>query len=386
MRRPLESWIALLAVTAVALYVCWLLVEPFVTVLLWAGVLAIVSYPYYLRNRARGRGPSGAAAVTTLLVVLVVIIPVSLVALALVRQTGPAAEALHGSVRALLDPDSRLFALLDRYFDVEQLRDPTFLGERLQGITAVVARRTLGLVGGVIGAVVQMAFVLFTLYYLLRDADRIVLALRDALPLERAEADEVFRRTRDAINASLYGTLVIAAIQGTLGGLAFAVLGLPSPLLWGVVMFLLSLIPMAGSFVVWVPAALYLALTGQWVKAVLLTVWGGGVIGTLDNFLRPRLVGERARLHELIVFFSVLGGLHLFGVLGLVIGPVVVTVTLSLVDVLRRVHRHRIEAPPAVAVVPAAEVNLAPDALHPRAVAPTVPVTPEATPVAGEAK
>ena len=133
------------------------------------------------------------------------------------------------------------------------------------------------------------------------------------LPLERAQANEIFERTRDVIGASVYGVLVIATIQGMLGALAFWVLGLPSPLLWGVVMLFLSMIPMAGSFIVWVPAAIYLAVTGAWLKAVLLTVWGLLVIGTVDNFLRPKLVGERTHLHELLIFFSVLGGLQVFG-------------------------------------------------------------------------
>jgi predicted PurR-regulated permease PerM len=138
------------------------------------------------------------------------------------------------------------------------------------------------------------------------------------------------------IAASVYGVLVIAVIQGILGGLAFWALGLPSPLLWGVVMIFLSMIPMAGSFVVWVPAAGYLGLSGHWGKALILAVWGTFVIGTVDNFLRPKLVGERTKLHELFIFFSVLGGLQVFGVIGLVLGPVIVAVTIALLDVLRQ--------------------------------------------------
>ena len=130
--------------------------------------------------------------------------------------------------------------------------------------------------------------------------------------------------------------LVISAIQGTLGFLIFWILGLPSPLLWGVVMFFLSMIPMAGAFLVWVPAAIYLALIGAYVKALILVVWGLVVIGSIDNFLSPRLVGRRARLHELLIFFSVLGGLEVFGILGLVLGPVVVAITLALIEMVRQ--------------------------------------------------
>jgi predicted PurR-regulated permease PerM len=125
-------------------------------------------------------------------------------------------------------------------------------------------------------------------------------------------------------------------VQGTLGGLAFAALGLPSPVVWGVVMFFLSMIPMVGSAVIWAPTAIYLAMSGHWGKALALALWGALVIGTVDNFLRPKLVGERARLHELLIFFSVLGGLQIWGPLGLVLGPVMIAITLALFDIIRR--------------------------------------------------
>ena len=155
------------------------------------------------------------------------------------------------------------------------------------------------------------------------------------MPVENRKANEIFLRTSDVISASVYGVLVIATIQGVLGGLAFWVAGLPSALLWGVVMIFLSMIPMAGAFIVWVPAAIYLFATGEWGWGIFLTIWGALVIGSIDNFLRPKLVGERTRLHELLIFFSVLGGLQVFGVIGLVLGPVIVALTLALVDVLR---------------------------------------------------
>jgi predicted PurR-regulated permease PerM len=130
--------------------------------------------------------------------------------------------------------------------------------------------------------------------------------------------------------------IVIAMIQGTLGGLAFAALGLPSAVVWGVAMFFLSMIPMVGSSVIWVPTAIYLAMSGHWGKALALALWGALVIGTVDNFLRPKLVGERAGLHELLIFFSVLGGIQIWGPLGLVLGPVIIAVTLALFDIFKR--------------------------------------------------
>jgi predicted PurR-regulated permease PerM len=211
-------------------------------------------------------------------------------------------------------------------------------------VGGTIAGRALGFVGGIVGAIVQIFFVIFTMYYLFRDGERFVHALPETLPLKREQSERIFARTRDVIGASVYGVLVIATIQGALGGLMFWLLGLPSAIVWAVVMTFLSMIPMAGSFVVWVPAAIYLALTGHWGKALILVVWGALVIGTVDNFLRPKLVGERTKLHELFIFFAVLGGLQVFGVVGIVLGPVVLAITLALLDVFRQTEQTTEEA------------------------------------------
>jgi predicted PurR-regulated permease PerM len=343
-QRIQPRWIALLAATAAGLYLCWLMLLPFINVLAWAAVLVVVFYPVHRRLVERTKRPSMSAMISCLLVIFVILLPLSLITLALVREFSGAAQGLQNYLSAFLDPNSavagRLLGWLGNYIDIEQVRNPQSIQENLQKVLGTVAQRTLGLVGGALGVVVQVFFIIFTMYYLFRDGAKIVHVLPDVLPLERTQSAEIISRTRDVISASVNGVLVIAAIQGALGAIAFFALGVPSALVWGVVMTFLSLIPMAGAFVVWIPAAIFLALTGHYVKAALLVAWGALVIGTVDNFLRPKLVGERTKLHELFIFFSVLGGLHVFGVLGLVLGPVVLAVTLALLDVMRHVDRH----------------------------------------------
>jgi predicted PurR-regulated permease PerM len=333
-------WVGLLAATAVALYLCWSMLQPFIEVVLWAVVLVIVFFPVHKRIEARLHSPGWSAVLSCLIVILVILIPLTLITLAVVREMAHLAQSLQANAETLLDPDSpyfgRVLNWLGQYVDVSQLNSQQFLAERLKGVSGAIAGRTLGVVGGAVGFVVEVFFVIFTMYYLFRDGDRMRAAANELVPLSDRKAKEIFDRTGEVISASVYGVLVIAVIQGVLGGLAFWALGLPSALLWGVVMIFLSMIPMAGAFVVWVPAAIYLAVTGHWVAALILTLWGALVIGSIDNFLRPKLVGERTRLHELLVFFSVLGGLQVFGVIGLVLGPVVVAITIALLDVLRQ--------------------------------------------------
>lgn len=336
-------WWLLLLVTAVLLYLCWRMVQPFLGVILWSTVLVILFYPVHKRLVQRMKRPWLAALVSCVLVISIILVPVALVTLAVINELSGAVASVEGVVNYLLDPNSpitgRILTFLSHYVDISQLRSEEFLVERLRGVSGQLAGRTLGFIGGIVGIIIQMFFVIFTMYYFFRDGENISRTVRDSLPLDREQAESVMQRTREVIDASVYGVISIAIIQGTLGGLAFWILGLPSAIIWGVVMTFLSMVPMLGAFLVWVPAAIYLALTGHWVKALLLVLWGTLVIGMIDNFLRPKLVGSRTRLHELLIFFSVLGGLNVFGVLGVVLGPVVLAITLSMIDVYKAAGR-----------------------------------------------
>ncbi len=146
---------------------------------------------------------------------------------------------------------------------------------------------------------------------------------------------KVFSHVADTIHATIYGTLAAAAVQGTLGGLMFWWLGLPAPVLWGLVMGVMAVVPVLGAFVVWIPAALFLALDGSWGKALILSVWGGVIVGGIDNVMYPILVGNRLKLHTIPAFMAIVGGLIVFGSSGLILGPVTLTVTLLLLEVWR---------------------------------------------------
>ena len=198
-----------------------------------------------------------------------------------------------------------------------------------------LAGRTLGLFTGIGGWLIQAGIALFTLYYLLRDGDALVRHLKWLLPLEPALNDRLFQRASEIIRASIFGTFVVAAAQGTLGGLIFWILGISAPIVWGTAMTMLSLLPMVGPGFIWVPAALVLLATGHILRGLLLLAFGALIIATIDNVLRAWLVSGRAQLHPLLVFFSVVGGLFVFGAPGVFVGPVLVVVALTLIDTAR---------------------------------------------------
>jgi predicted PurR-regulated permease PerM len=341
--RLSARWIALLTALVIALYLCWRMVQPFGNVLLWAVVLWVVFTPVHRRLEARLRRPSLSAAVSTLLVVVTIVGPVSFITVAVIGELRDVAAWAAAHEGPWLDRShpvlGPLLASIDPYFDIDRFQSPVFLREQLDAWSGTLANGTLGVVGGVAAALVQTLLVVFTLYYLFRDHETIRQALYDIIPIEEAKTRDIAARTKAVVGATVYGSLLIAAIQGALGFFIFWVLGLPSPLLWGVVMFFLSMIPMAGAFLVWAPAAVYLALTGAFTSAVILTVWGVLVVGSIDNVLSPKLVGKRACMHELLIFFAVLGGIDVFGVIGVVLGPVLVAVTLALLEMIRQANR-----------------------------------------------
>ena len=351
----MAGFVALIAVLLAALYVCWLMFQPFFNVLLWAGVLSVVFYPMHRRILARTGKPSLAAACSTLLVILLILLPVTFITVAVVRELSSAASTFkatdHTWANSVPPGAAWIFDRLGQYVDIDRESARTFIADRMQMWGTALAASTLVVVGGAVGAIAQMLLVVFTLFYFFRDGERIRHAAYEMVPLQRVQWHDIIARTKDVIGATVYGVLAISAIQGTLGTFIFWSLGLPSPLLWGVVMFFLSMIPMAGAFLVWVPAAIYLALTGTLVKAGILVVWGVLVIGGIDNILSPRLVGRRACLHELLIFFAVLGGLQVFGVLGLVLGPVAVAMTLALIEMARQAGHPPSETLPQTTVM-----------------------------------
>jgi predicted PurR-regulated permease PerM len=347
-RSSQATWLALVAITAIGLYLCWQMLQPFVDVLIWAGVLVIVFYPAHRWIVERTARPGLSALLSVALVLTTVIVPLVFAATAMVRELTAFAASAQTSVQVLLanPPQNerllRVLELVQRRVDLQDVLSPENIRNVATRASQVAVQGTVGVVGGALGFLVKAFFAVFTMFYLFRDAQAIVAHLSGLLPLDKARTSLLVTRTQEVISASVTGVLVIAAIQGTLGGLMFWFLGLTSPFLWGVIMTLLSMIPLVGPALVWAPAALFLAIGGSWVKAIVLTTWGIFVIGLVDNVLRPRLVGEKTQMHPLVIFFSVLGGLQVFGVLGLLLGPVVLAITLALLAVFREAQPPRV--------------------------------------------
>ena len=333
-------WLAVLAATAIALYLCWLMLRPFITVLEWAAVLVIVFYPVHQRlaKKIKRRGLS--ALVSSLLVIVIVVAPVTFLTVTLANELASTARELPAHMAQLLDPEAPVTGPVSKWVHdhlaVAALSSQTFIVEQLKNAGGAFLEQSLGLMGNILNGIVKAFLVVFTMYYLFRDGDKIVRALPGVLPLNSQQSEAILARTSQVVSASVYGVVTIAMIQGMLGGLAFWILGVPSPILWATVLAFVSMIPIAGSFFVWLPASIYLLMTGHWTKAILLSLWGALVISTIDNLLRPKLIKNQTKLPELFIFFSVLGGMSVFGLLGIVLGPVVLAITLGLLQTFKQ--------------------------------------------------
>jgi predicted PurR-regulated permease PerM len=327
--------IVLLAATAAAAYLVYRLLRPFLPALAWAFALSIIALPVHrwISRKIHHRG--AAAGVTVGLVALLILGPALFVAQQVTSQAIAAMgwiqeEEKVAQWRQTLADNERLAGV------VAWFEEHVDLASETKNMLAGLSKSMTSWLAGTVWLAMQLLIMLLTLFFFLRDNERAVGAVRRLVPLSHREANKVFRTVSDTIHATIFGTVAVAMVQGFMGSLIFFFLGIPGALLWGVIMGLLSIIPYLGAFVIWGPVAVVLALQGEWGRAIGLAVYGMTAIGLIDNLLYPLLVGRQMRLHTLVAFFAIVGGVAAFGMSGIVIGPVIVAVSLALLDIWRQ--------------------------------------------------
>ena len=334
----MSKWVAFLAAAAFLAWLCAAILRPFANVIAWASILAILCYPLHERLVRRTARVALSAFITSVVTVLACVVPLLAAGGIAAHELVLLGQSLPGAPLGGVEPLARAADVLSRTAaavgfseaSVRQWIEP-HLGElaRRGGQYAVTVTT------GLFDAVVSSALVIFAMFLLLRDGTGLVRVIADFLPFERSRNDALLVRIKDVVHASIYGVVVIAVLQGTLCGIMFAILGIPAAPLWGMLTVFVSVLPVIGAFGVWGPGTLYLVLTGAWGKAIVLAVWGTFVVSGVDNVLRPRLVAGRAGLSELAMFFALLGGLRVFGPVGIVLGPVAFATAAAIVQAIR---------------------------------------------------
>lgn len=342
MREVLERRSFLILLGIVTLLFA-LLLRPFWSAIFWATVLAILFSPlqHYLLPRL-GQRATLSALCTLLLCVVIVVIPV----LALLSAFMEEGANLYGMIQArelrpreyidqIVNTIPFLPQLMERSgVNIDSLR--SVLSDSAMGIGEVVAQQALSIGRNTLNFTVKLALMLYLAFFLLRDGEALVVQMKAAVPLSEHRKLLLFQKFVEVTRATVKGNLLVAIVQGALGGIIFWLLDIPAPVLWAVVMAFLSLIPAVGAALVWLPVALYLYAAGEWVSASILVAYGALIIGLADNVLRPILVGRDTKLPDYVVLFSTMGGIALIGINGFVIGPLIAAVFLAFWDIFIR--------------------------------------------------
>jgi predicted PurR-regulated permease PerM len=347
-----------LVFSALLVYALFLIFRPFAGPIVWAALLAFLLFSWNKKLRRKLGGRAGlAAAIMTLGVMLGIVIPMALIGLAfvsqasdLVKRVGEVAERYRiagPEDLLLLPPLKRAAQWATEKLPVSVDDIQRWIVQAAQTVLQFAVANSRFVFLGALGAFVGLSLMLFILFFFFRDGESITRRGLGLIPMSEERKESLVHHLSQVTRAVVYGSLLTALAQGALVGIAFAITGLPSPVVFGVLAAVASLIPMIGTGLVLAPAAIVLAVQGRWGAAIFMAIWGVAVVGLADNFLRPMFISGRAEIATLPIFIGVLGGLTAFGPIGLFLGPLVIALALAL---LRFVESDgRPEAAPRVA-------------------------------------
>lgn len=343
MKREYLSVAIFFLVAAIFFYLFYEIIIPFFVPIAWAAVFAILFYPIYEKLLVKLKSPGLTSILLCLLIVLLIIGPVTYLFVALVNEAVDAVTKVNalyksGQLNNLLSFDlpwlNAAREKLSAYIDVSRIDLDAMARDTFDSVSALLLNQTSWLVANATRAVFYFVLMVFTLYYFFKDGERVVDKVKRLMPLRPARVEKTIRQLRDVIQATMYGGVVVALLQGVLGAIMFALFGISSPIFWGAIMAFMAIIPFVGAFIVYIPAGIILIIGGSVGKGVAVILIGSLVISQTDNVVRPWLISGRTEMHPLMLFFSILGGIALFGLLGLVAGPLIAAVFITLIKVI----------------------------------------------------
>ena len=330
----------LIAALALAAYASYTLIEPYIGPIVMAFIISLLYYPLHLKlDRLMPRSPNLSSVLSCTLLTFIIVIPMLVVFSSIIHQGTTFSKESYtwltsGGVQEVLAHPYvvKLLSLIEKYSPFEPV-DTQVMVQKVAAASSKFGAQLLNvsarLLGDATNFLINFMLMLFVLFFLLRDHDKIVQTIRHVLPLSRSQEDAVLNEVEQVAKSAVLGSFLTALAQGFAGGFAMWMAGFQG-LFWGSMMAFASLIPVVGTALIWLPASIYLLLIGKWEWAVFLIGWGAIVVGSIDNFLRPLLMQGSSGMSTLLIFFSIIGGLHVFGLIGLIYGPIIFAVTLVL--------------------------------------------------------
>lgn len=356
-RKIRESIIPFAVLLVLFIFLSWMIVSPLGRPLLWSVVLSYFAFPIYRYLHCRiltGRLTNIAAGITTLAIVVFMAIPMLFFGLFLVKEFLRVYEAiiqsgvLSGSYSEILEKLHKVPFLGPVLYNLDFISGiPVFesiIGSSINWITGFVRVLSREILGNAFKVFYLLAVVTVSSFFIVRDGHLILQYVKDIMPLPYSERDVIVDRSAKMLRAVVYGIVVTAAIQGSLGGLGWWFVGLGHPVLFGFFMFITGMIPFVGTPVIWVPGALTLFVNGDYTGGLILLAWGIGVVSMVDNFIRPIFISGESKIHMLVIFVGIFGGLFNWGFLGLFIGPLILSLGIFLLDLYRAIvsEKHKV--------------------------------------------
>lgn len=356
--QPFFFTLLLLIGFLLTFYILYGIFAPFLSSLLAAGMIALVFYPLYERIlKETGQRQNVAALLMCFFLTFFVLLPVVILSMLVFQQVLNSAETINSTVESISFESvvnhprvTAALAYVERFVNLETLS----LKEQLMKAAEQVSQFMLAISTGFFllfsNFLITALLVEINLFFLFRDGKRFVNYIQTLLPLSGNTQDMLGRRIYEIVQTSVIGSFATAATNGLMGGLIFAVMGLSAPILWGVIMAIMSFLPLVGPLLIWAPTALYLMFTGYWISGLVMIAWCSiTMLGFADYMVRPllmnRISSEETQLHPLVLFLSVFGGIQVYGVLGLVMGPLIVVVALTSLEIYRQYFHIPVPAP-----------------------------------------
>lgn len=317
---------------AIIFYLFYRLIVPFFVPICWAAVLTIIFYPLYEWFLRKLKRKALTATLMCVLIIIVIIGPITYLFVAIVNEAADAVTKVNelynsGELTEFLDFDIPILNTakdkLSQYYDISKINMEELVKDAVNKVSGVVVNQTTWLVANGTKAVFYFGLMIFSMFYFFRDGEILVEKIKRLMPLTVSQVDAAAKQLRDVIEATIYGGVAIAILQGVLGGLLFVIMGIPSPVFWGAIMAFLALIPLIGASLIYIPTGIILMFSGSVIKGIIVLAVGTIIVSQVDNVVRPLMISGKTSLHPLLLFFTIMGGIYLFGLLGLVVGPMI---------------------------------------------------------------
>ncbi len=322
----------------IVLILSFFLIRPYLSAIFGGFILTYIFYPLYLRINGVLKKRNLSSFLMVILVVVTIITPLFFATRAVIHEAfyvydylkaTNVSDKIPATVLSLLPKDAQN---IDEYIDGALESGVSYITNKIPNWFLYIPN-----------LIVNFLIMIFIMFYLFRDGDILVKRAKEVLPLKEEKKKILFKRLSKASYAIIYGHIVTALIQGVIGTIGFYIIGVPSPLLWGLIMTILALIPFVGTPVVWIPVGLMQILLGNFATGVAVLLYGALIISSVDNFIKPKIIGERARVHPALVLLGVIGGLKMFGFIGFIIGPLILTTLIIFLD-LHVVERSEVQS------------------------------------------